>query len=949
MFDSLLSLFNRWRSIRGRLSGASKVPQHSGIRRAGELEKFSSHEDTIPQELRRRWEYLAEAQKLSHSGIFAWNVSSGMLEWSDETYRILGFTRETHPTLDLVFDRIHPEDRERLLELRDRAARDGMDLDVEHRLLMDNGDIRYIHVVAHAGHRNSGDREYIGIVSDITERKRAEEERQALSDSLQESKAWLEEAQHVAHLGYWVWDLETNQVILSEETYRIFGLVPQAGSIDVSKVGEMMHPDDREAVFRTAEEAIRSGTRADCEHRLFRPDGEMRIVHSLGDLKKDSSGRPCQMFGTNQDITERKRVEEERETLSNALQQSNARLEDAQRVAHIGHYEWKLLENRVTWSDELYRIYGLPPRKDPIDMATVFEMVHPEDRENVAREADEAIRSGTPLNMEHRIVRPDGEVRYVQTLGTAKRDASGRIYEMFGTGQDITERKHAEQALQRSQFYLSEGERLAHMGSWATSDLGIHWSDDLDIYWSDEVYKIFGFDPTKGAPNLQQFFAAIHPQDRASLVGAMTKMDEQHCSCDTISRIVRPDGEIRFVRCVGIPVLEDGVFRGYHGTTIDVTAQELLTQELRREQAYLAEAQSLTHAGSWACNLLTREIFHSSDENTRLYGFDPSQGPIPFDLFYGTILPEDERKIRATLEHAVNAGEDYDVEFRIRRSDGDIRYLRGIGHHNPSQEVGEYFGITMDITERKRAEEERERLRLLEADLAHINRVNMMGELAAALAHEIKQPIAASITSASACLRWLGHVPPDVERARAAAARIEQEGNRAADIISSLQSFYRTGTPAELQYIDAKEIIGEMTALLRTEAARYSVTIRPEFEADPPQILEERVQLQQVLMNLMLNAIEAMKDTGGELTIRSQVSAEGLTVSISDTGIGLPAEGPDLIFDPFHTTKPQGTGMGLTITRSIVEAYGGRVWATANEGAGATFHFTLPTRAEAHA
>jgi signal transduction histidine kinase len=471
----------------------------------------------------------------------------------------------------------------------------------------------------------------------------------------------------------------------------------------------------------------------------------------------------------------------------------------------------------------------------------------------------------------------------------------------------------------------------------------------LGLYWSVEVYKIFGLAPEKGPPNLEQYLAAIHPQDRASMAETIKTMHEQRGSCDVTTRIVRPDGEIRYVRCVGVPVVEDGVFQGFHGTTMDVTGQELLTQELRREQAYLAEAQSLAHIGSWACNLATREIFHSSDENARLYGFDPSQGPLPFDLFYGTILPEDERKIRATLENAVNAGEDYDVEFRIRRSDGDIRYLRGIGHHNPSQEVGEYFGITMDITERKRAEEERERLRLLEADLAHINRINMMGELAAALAHEIKQPIAAAITSASACLRWLGHVPPDVERARAAAARIEQEGNRAADIINSLRSFYKTGTPAERQWVDVKGTVREMSALLRTEAARYSVTIRPEFEADPPQILADRVQLQQVLMNLMLNAIEAMKDTGGELTIRSQVSAEGLTVSISDTGIGLPAEGPDLIFDPFHTTKPQGTGMGLTITRSIVEAYGGRVWATANQGPGATFCFTLPTRAEAHA
>jgi signal transduction histidine kinase len=255
----------------------------------------------------------------------------------------------------------------------------------------------------------------------------------------------------------------------------------------------------------------------------------------------------------------------------------------------------------------------------------------------------------------------------------------------------------------------------------------------------------------------------------------------------------------------------------------------------------------------------------------------------------------------------------------------------------------------MDITERKRAEEERARLRQLEADLAHINRVNMMGELATALAHEIKQPIAASITSANALLRWLAHDPPDLERARAAAVRIEQDNNRAADVINSLRSFYRTGTPAEREIVDVKEIVGEMTVLLRVEADRHSVKIHPELEADTPKILANRVQLQQVFINLMLNAIEAMKDTGGELTIRSRRNTEGrLIVSIIDTGVGLPAGRSEQIFDPFHTTKPQGTGMGLTITRSIVESYGGRVWATVNQDTGATFHFTLPGETEAH-
>src|SRR6202023_3618017 len=334
-----------------------------------------------------------------------------------------------------------------------------------------------------------------------------------------------------------------------------------------------------------------------------------------------------------------------------------------------------------------------------------------------------------------------------------------------------------------------------------------------------------GLDPQNGAPNLKQFLATIHPDDRASMAETIRAMHEQRCGCDVTKRIVRPEGEVRYVRCVGVPVLEGGVFKAFHGTTMDVTEHELLTQELRRERAYLTEAQSLTHTGSWACNLLTREIFHSSDENARLYGFDPNQGAIPFERFYNAILAEDEVALRAKLVNAIREGADYDVEFRIRRTDGAIRFLRGIGHHNPSQEIGEYVGITMDITERKRAEEEREKLRQLEADLAHINRVNMMGELAAALAHEIRQPIAASITSANDLLRWLAHDPPDLERARAAADRIEQDANRAAEVINSLQSFYKRGTPVKRAIFDLRGVIEEMAILLSTEAARYSVTI----------------------------------------------------------------------------------------------------------------------------
>jgi PAS domain S-box-containing protein len=653
-----------------------------------------------------------------------------------------------------------------------------------------------------------------------------------LSRDLRESKARLEEAQRVAHVGHWEWDLATDVVVWSDETYRIFGLSPQERAMDLATVRAMVHPEDRESLYRGVDEDLLAGVRPDAEFRIVRPSGEVRTVHSLmskrwgslpGDAKRDASGRPYKLFGTVQDITERKRAEEALQEISPKLLESKARLEEAQRVAHVGHYYWNLVTDRVTWSDELYRIYGLSPQEGPIDMAMVREMIHPEDREFVFRAAEEALHREVRPDAEHRLVRPNGEVRTVHGLGTVKRDASGRPYEMFGTVQDITDRKRAEEALERTQLDLRE-----------------------------------------------------------------------------------------------------------------------VTRELQRQQAYLTEAQSLTHIGSWACNLVTREIFHSSDENARLYGFDPGEGAIPFNRFYNAILKEDELALRPKLENAIRAGADYDVEFRIRRTDGAIRFLRGIGHHNPSQEIGEYVGITMDITERKRAEEEREKLRQLEADLAHINRVSMMGEMAASLAHEIKQPITAAVMNAQACLRLLERNEPNIVKAHEAAFGMAGCATRAAEIIDRVRSLFGKNAPQH-EAVDVNEVIRDIVVLLQNEARRHSIVVHMELAEDLPTVMGDHVQLQQVLMNLMLNGIESMRDAPGELRITSgQVDEREVLISVSDTGVGLPAEKPDQIFNAFFTTKPQGTGMGLAISRSIIESHGGRLWAEANNGRGATFRFTLP-------
>jgi PAS domain S-box-containing protein len=303
----------------------------------------------------------------------------------------------------------------------------------------------------------------------------------------------------------------------------------------------------------------------------------------------------------------------------------------------------------------------------------------------------------------------------------------------------------------------------------------------------------------------------------------------------------------------------------------------------------------------------------------------------------------DLKRHAAKWRVSLATGEPFENEVRyLRAADQQYRWFmaRAVPLRDQRGKILKWYGISTDIEERKCAEEEREKLR---ADLAHVNRVSTLGEMAASLAHEIKQPIAATITSANTCIEWLAHEPPNLDRARAAADRIDKYGNRAAEIIDRIRSLYKK-SPPQRELVEVNEIIGEMVELLRSEANQFAVSIRTDLVADLPKITADRVQLRQVLMNLILNAIEAMKETGGVLTVKTQLGEDRqLLVSVSDTGVGLPKEKTEQIFDAFFTTKPQGSGMGLSISRSIVESHGGRLWATANNGRGATFNFTLPT------
>jgi len=372
---------------------------------------------------------------------------------------------------------------------------------------------------------------------------------------------------------------------------------------------------------------------------------------------------------------------------------------------------------------------------------------------------------------------------------------------------------------------------------------------------------------------------------------------------------------------------------------LEASAQEAL----RRSEFYLREAQKLTHTGSWAWRVPDRSVVHLSEEWYRIFGCDPSDGAPNWEKRLDLVHPDDRLAWKNSIERAIVEKTDYDLTFRIVLPGGIVKWIRTVGHPvlTATGDLVHFLGSSTDITDHKRAEQEHEKLRQLEAELAHIDRVSMLGEMAASLAHEIKQPIAAAITCANSCIEWLAHEPPNLDRARAAAARIDKYGNCAAEIIDRIRCLYKK-SPRQRELVDVNGIIQEMLALLNGEADRYSVAVRAELGAELPKIMADPVQLQQVFMNLMLNGIEAMEDSGGELTVKSELQDGQLQFSVSDTGVGLPMEKMDQIFSAFFTTKPQGSGMGLAISRSIVESHGGRLWASANSGGGATFHFTLP-------
>jgi PAS domain S-box-containing protein len=667
--------------------------------------------------------------------------------------------------------------------------------------------------------------------------------------------------------------------------------------------------------------------------------------------------------------------------VNDELRRSEAYLAEAQRLSHTGSFGWRVSAGEIMWSEETSRIFQYDRTTKPT-VELILQRVHPEDAALVKQTIERAAQDGKDFEHEYRLLMPDGSVKHVHVVARALSNESGSI-EFVGAVMDVTAVKRVERTLRESEAYLAEAQRLSHTGSGAWRVAG---KDAVNL--SEEWYRIYGFDPKEGLSAWEKRLQRMHPEDRAEWREITDRAIREKSDYEGEHRIVLPDGTVKHTHTVGHPVLNaSGDVEQFVCTMMDVTERkqaealrdgesrilEMIARDARLEETLeqLVRVMEAQFAGLLCSVLLLDEdgqhVRHGAAPSlpqaytdaidglsigpkagscgTAMYRresvvvTDILQDPL-WEPYRDVAEPYGLRACWSTpiLAHSGRTLGSFAMYYREPRSPipSETRALRMATH---------LAGIAI---ERKLAREERERLRQAQAELAHINRVTTMGELTASLAHEVNQPIAAAVTDANTCLRWLTRDQPDLEEARQAASRVVKDATRAGEIVSRIRLVFKKGAP-QRELLDVNEVIREMIALLHGEATRYSVSVRTEL-SDLPQVTADRVQLQQVLMNLMINGIDAMKDIDGtrDLIIGSQRAEDGLLmVSVSDTGVGLPPQQADRIFSAFFSTKPEGTGMGLRISRSIVESHGGRLWAADNSPRGASFHVTLPIKTEA--
>jgi PAS domain S-box-containing protein len=916
------------------------------LRRSGDdLHGAMEDQKRIQAALRRSEMYLNEAQRLSGTGSFGWNIASGDIVWSDQTFRIFGCDRRTTPTVEFIVQRTHPEDRAAVQNTIDRASRDGKDFDHEQRLLMPDGSVKYVHAVARAERDRSGNIEFVGAVTDVTAVK--ETERQ-----LRRSEAYLAESQRLSHTGSWAWDVRLQEFVYrSPEVYHLFGFDPEKDPLSPQSFQDRILPEDRGLVIEMARQAVREKTDFEVEFRIDLPDGPTRYVHSVGHPLIGDDGEVIELVGTHIDVTEQHLANERLQKAFDEIKKSEDRLRLV--VDTIPTLVWRASPDGLPDFLNQRALDYIGISLEQVDTAWP-RAFHRDDRKGMVQEWSAIRESGVRGGFEARLRRFDGEYRWFLFEGEPLRDESGNIVKWYGSSTDIEDRKRAEEELRLANQRLQEAfdeikkseDRLRLVVDtipalvWRASPDGV--PDFLNQPALD--YTGLALDQAEtGWPR------AFHLEDKKGMLQKWSAIRESGMPGELEARLRRFDGEYRWFLFRAEPLRDEaGNIVKWYGSSTDIEDRRRAEVALREsEQRFRDYAET---ASDWLWETGPDHRFTRISEHVNAIGFQPSgvTGATRWDVATDVESePEKWRQHRALLD----ARRPFrDFVYTVNGTGSPI-YVRTSGKpiYDTNGNFLGYRGTGTNITAAIRADHAERALREAQAELAHVTRVTTLGELTASIAHEVNQPLAAVVNAAGACLRWLDGSTPNLDEARRAAEWVIKEGNRAAEVIRRVRALAKNAEPQK-EPLDVNGVINEVIALVQRELATRHIRWRMELAPALPIVLADRVQLQQVIINLVMNGVEAMEsiaDRPHELIVRShQDEAQRVVVAIVDSGVGIFAEGADKLFNAFFTTKSGGMGMGLSICRSIIEAHGGRLSAVNNTGPGARFQFSLPVYQE---
>jgi PAS domain S-box-containing protein len=689
-----------------------------------------------------------------------------------------------------------------------------------------------------------------------------------------------------------------------------------------------IHPDDVPGLEENWRASLASGMPVEAEARMRRFDGAYRwFLHRANPLR-DESERIVKWYGTCIDIEDRKRAEEVQ----------RARERDLRSIIDtIPTLAWSTgPDGSADFLNRRWLDYtGLS--EDQAQGWGWGTAIHPDDVDGLVKYWQSALASGAPVEAEARMRRFDSVYRWFLFRANPLRDESGKILRWYGTNVDIEDRKRVEEGLRASELSWRQivdniPGLVATMGPMGEVE-----------FLNRQTLEYFG--KTNEELKNWSLIGAVHPDDLPGVVEARKKCIEAGQVYEVEHRCRRADGVYRWFQVRGLPVRDrEDKITGWYLLLTDIDDRK--RAEAQFEQAYLrlAEAQRLSKTGSFITDLVADE-HNWSEETFRIFEFDPST-KVTVQRIRNLIEPEDLPSFDAMIAGAVK-GADVDFVFRIVTSRGAVKHIRGMARVIEQVEGRPLFiGALQDVTESKVSEESLSKAR---SELAHVARITTLNALTASIAHEINQPLASLITNASICLRRLNADPPNLGGARETAMRTIRDGNRTSDVITRLRALYskKEFTPEPLDLNDATR---EVVALYLSDLQRNRVILKSELADALPLVTGDRVQLQQVILNLVRNASDAMisvDDRPRELLIRTeQEGADRVRLSVKDAGLGFSQEAADKLFQAFYTTKNDGMGIGLHVSHSIIEAHHGRLWATANDGPGATFSFAMPSRPE---